>query len=40
MKNLHILALSLVKEVSSHGGNIKQYVPDYVYNKLNEKNKK
>jgi len=34
------ISSSLVKEVSSHGGNIKQYVPDYVYNKLNEKNKK
>ena len=32
------ISSSLIKEVSSHGGNIKQYVPSHVYKKLSEKN--
>ena len=32
------ISSSLVKEVASHGGDIKQYVPLFVYEKLLEKN--
>ena len=34
------ISSSLVKEVASHGGDIKQYVPQFVYEKLLEKNGK
>ena len=32
------ISSSLIKEVSSHGGNIEQYVPSHVYEKLYKKN--